>query len=214
MTIIPIDQNQIDISVIQKAADFINDGMIIAFPTDTLYGIGCDPFNIEAINKLFSLKSRTKQKPINLLIDSERQLNEIVEDLPDVTQLLIESFWPGALTLIFKKKKIIPSILTSNLPTIGVRMPNNQIILELIKKVKRPLAVTSANISGKPSTTNAKQVYENFRDKIPLILDGGETSIGKESTIMDLTVIPPKILREGVLKMEDIQAILPYVETI
>ena len=212
--IIPINPNQIDMAVIQLAADYIVKGEIVAFPTDTLYGIGCDPFNIKAIEKMFSLKSRSKQKPINLLIESENQLHEITEDLPTITQLLIEDFWPGALTLIFKKKKTIPSILTSNLPSIGIRMPNNPIILELIRKVKRPLAVTSANISGKPNTTNAKQVYENFRKEIPLILDGGETSAGKESTIIDLTVDPPKILREGILRLEEIRETLPYIEKI
>ena len=194
------------------AAELIKEGEIIAFPTDTIYGLGCSVFNEMAIKKLFALKSRDLTKPINVLIGSREQLSYIAEEIPESINEIIKEFWPGDLTLILTKKKEIPEILTSGLNTIGVRMPNNKVTLRLICEINTPLAATSANISGKPSITNAKQIFDHFQNKIPLILDGGRSEIGEESTIISLVTSPPKVLRHGSLSVEKLKKIITNLE--
>lgn len=197
---------------IKLAAELIEEGEIIAFPTDTLYGLGCSIFDENAIRNLFELKCRNLTKPINALIGSIEQLSYVAENIPLIVYEVIKEFWPGDLTLILQKKNEIPNILTNGMNTIGVRMPNNEVTLRLICEVDKPLATTSANISGKPSITNAKQVLDNFRNKIPLILDSGESKIGKESTIISLVTEPPSIIRQGSLSIEKLKRIIPNLK--
>ncbi|MCG3220541.1 MAG: threonylcarbamoyl-AMP synthase [Candidatus Heimdallarchaeota archaeon] len=197
---------------IKLAAELIEEGEIIAFPTDTLYGLGCNVFDENAIRNLFEIKSRDLAKPINVLIGSKEQLSYVAEKIPDITNKIIKEFWPGDLTLILHKKSEIPNILTNGIDTIGVRMPNNEVTLRLICEIDKPLATTSANISGKPSITNAIQILENFKDKIPLILDGGESKIGKESTIISLVTEPPSVIRLGSLSIEKLKRVIPNLE--
>ena len=197
---------------IQLTPKLIDEGEIIAFPTDTLYGIGCNAFDEQAIRKLYHLKNRNFSKPINVLIGSVEQLYDITDKIPSIAKEIIKEFWPGDLTLVLTKKRVVPNILTAGLDTIGVRMPNNEVTLRMICEIGKPLATTSANISGKPSITNAKQILEYFNKKIPLILDGGESEIGQESTIISLVSSPPKILRQGSLSSEKLKKILPDLE--
>ena len=197
---------------IKFASNLIDEGEIIAFPTDTLYGLGCNAFDERAIRKLYKLKNRDLSKPINVLIGSEKQLSDITDRNLSITKELTKEFWPGDLTLILNKNQNVPDILTAGLKTIGVRMPNNEATLRMISEIGKPLAATSANISGKPSITNAKQILEYFDKKIPLILDGGESEIGEESTIISLITTPPKILRQGSLSIEKLKKIIHNLE--
>ena len=197
---------------LKLAVKFLKEGKIIAFPTDTLYGLGCDVFNNEAIRNLFDLKNRDYKKPINVLIGSKKQLTTVAKDLPTEIDRIIDEFWPGDLTLILSKKEEIPEILTGGLNTIGVRMPNNEITLKLICEVNTPLATTSANISGKPSITEALQIYDNFKNKIPLILDDGTSKIGTESTIVNLISVPPKVIRQGSLSFQRLKKTISDLE--
>jgi L-threonylcarbamoyladenylate synthase len=194
---------------LKSAAKLIEEGKIIAFPTDTLYGLGCNVFDEKAIKNLFNLKSRDLTKPINVLIGSNKQLSYVADKIPDNVEEIMNEFWPGDLTLIFHKKKKIPKILTGGLETIGVRMPNNDFTLDLICKIDTPLATTSANVSGKPSITNAHQILENFENRIPLILDGGDSEIGQESTIVSLVTDPPSVIRKGSLSINRLKLLLP-----
>ncbi|MCG3226837.1 MAG: threonylcarbamoyl-AMP synthase [Candidatus Heimdallarchaeota archaeon] len=197
---------------IKLATEMIDEGEIIAFPTDTLYGLGCNVFNESAIRNLFEIKNRSFTKPINVLIGSIEQLSYVAENIPIIVHEVIREFWPGDLTLILHKRGEIPSILTNGMSTIGVRMPNNDVTLRLIREIDKPLATTSANISGRPSITNANQILENFEDKIPLILDGGVSEIGEESTIVSLVTEPPSVIRVGSLPIEKLKRIINNLE--
>ena len=190
--------------VINSAANLIRNGELVGFPTDTLYGIGCDAFNLKATEKLFLLKERPFSKPINLLISELNQIKSIVPLITQTAKKLISEFWPGALTIIFPKKKGILENISGGLESIGVRMPNYIITLQLIKQVNMPIAATSANLSGHTSSTTVEEVIDHFQNKIPLIIDGGKTPLELGSTIVDITEDTPKILREGFIPKEEI----------
>ncbi|MHA2309351.1 MAG: L-threonylcarbamoyladenylate synthase [Candidatus Heimdallarchaeaceae archaeon] len=197
---------------IKLAAEMIDEGEIIAFPTDTLYGLGCNVFNESAIRNLFEIKNRSFTNPINVLIGSIEQLSYVAENIPIIAHKVIKEFWPGDLTIILHKRSMVPNILTNGKGTIGVRLPNNDVTLRLICEIDKPLATTSANISERPSITNADQILENFKDKIPLILDGGESKIGEESTIISLVTEPPSVIRLGSLSIEKLKRIIHNLE--
>jgi L-threonylcarbamoyladenylate synthase len=197
---------------IKLTVKLIDKGEIIAFPTDTLYGLGCDAFNVQAIKKLYQIKKRDFSKPINVLIGSEEQLPFITDIISPIIEDIIKEFWPGDLTLILNKRREVPDVLTAGLNTIGVRMPDNSVTLRMIREIGKPLATTSANISGKPSITNAQQIIENFNTRIPLILDGGDSKIGQESTIISLVTSPPKIVRQGSLPLKKLRKIIHDLE--
>ena len=196
------------LDVIDKAVRLIQDGELVAFPTDTLYGIGCNAFNLEATEKLFLLKERPFSKPINLLISELNQIKQIVTEISVPAQKLISNFWPGALTIIFPKKKGTLENISGGSDSIGVRMPNYIITLQIIKRTNLPLAVTSANLSGKESSTTAEEVINHFQNKIPMIIDGGKTPLELGSTIVDVSEKKPKILREGYISSDLIDKVL------
>ena len=198
-------------SSIKKAAEIIKNGGIVAFPTETVYGLGADAFNPKAIAKIFQAKGRPSDNPLIVHLRTSQDLKLVARNIPQIAHQLIEKFWPGPLTLILKNKKIIPNIVSGGLNTVAVRMPDNKIALELIKKVGSPLAAPSANISGRPSGTDAKTVFEDFGNTIDLILNDGKTKIGVESTILDLTITPPAILRQGGVTIEEIRKNIPNV---
>lgn len=198
---------------IEKAAEIIKLGGIVAFPTETVYGLGANAFNEKAVAKIFLAKGRPSDNPLIVHISSSQDdiLGMITRDIPAIAGILIKKFWPGALTLILKKRKIIPNIVSGGLDTVAVRMPNNKTALKLIETAGTPIAAPSANISGRPSGTDAQTVFEDFGNNIDLILDGGPTKIGVESTVIDLTVSPPTILRQGGVTVEEIRDIIPKV---
>ncbi len=179
--------------------DAIKSGGIFAFPTDTVYGLGCDIFNAEAGNKIYEIKSRDRRKPLTALIGSIEQVEEICLDIPPIYYKLAQTFFPGALTLVLKKKESISDTITAGLQTIGVRMPNSQYLLDVIATLGAPIASTSANISAKGSVRNSTQVINEFSGIIPLIIDGGECTIGIESTVCDISGAEIKLLRQGAI---------------
>lgn len=189
---------------IQISSAMLLSGELGIFPTDTVYGIGCNAFNEKAINKLFELKSRDYSKPITVLISNFDMLNNLVVNISKEEQKLIDTFWPGALTIIFNKKPEISNLLTSNLDTIGIRMPNNKIALDLLNYANIPLATTSANISGKSAGIQILDFYNTFNNKVDFIIDNGISDIKIASTVVQIINNKPHILREGSITKQEI----------
>src|SRR6056297_748292 len=184
--------------VIKKAADLIKKGEVVAFPTETVYGLGANALNSNAVEKIFKAKGRPSDNPLIAHIATKKQLLSLINtDIPVVAEKLIDTFWPGPLTIIFNKSKIVPDITTASLQTVAVRMPSHPVALALIKKAQSPLAAPSANSSGLPSPTKAEHVYNDLNGKIPLIVDGGICNIGVESTVIEIIDNHVNILRPG-----------------
>lgn len=197
---------------IQEAAKIINLGGLVAFPTETVYGLGANAFNEKAIAKIFLAKERPADDPLIVHISETTALEKIVLEIPDCAQKLIKQFWPGPLSLIFKKGSLIPTNVTAGLDTVAIRMPSNKIALQLIKLSGIPIAAPSANLFGKPSPTIAQHVINDLDGKIDLIIDGGPTDIGVESTILDVTTTPPTLLRPGGITLEMIEKVIGKIE--
>ena len=209
--IIKIDPDEPQEETIEEAARIIKDGGLVALPTETVYGLGTDALNEEAVKKIFEIKGRPLDKPLSILIGRKEKLIKYVQEIPKAAEILIAKFWPGPLTLIFKASSFIPDIVRGRNNTIGIRMPDCKIARKIIQASGVPLACPSANLSGKPSPTKAFEVAKGLRERIDLILDGGETKIGVESTVLDLTTSPPSILREKALKREKIEEVIGKV---
>lgn len=192
----PIDEN------LKKARMILKKGGVIAYPTETFYGLGVDPFNEDAVKKLFELKGRGFDKPVSILVKDENALTSIVEEIPIAAKRLIKRFWPGPLTIIFKAKKGIPKILTANKGKIGVRVSSNQIAKKLLAIIDMPITTTSANPSGEKSPLAAQEVERYFGDKVDAIIDGGRLEGKLGSTIVDATGKGIKILRQGEITEE------------
>ena len=190
-----------DRELLQQAAQIIKRGGLVAFPTETVYGLGADGFNEEAAKKIYAAKGRPSDNPLILHIAEEKQLEQIVKKIPEKAKKLMESFWPGPLTIILEKKENVPYTTTGGLDTVAIRMPNHLGALSFLKAVQTPIAAPSANTSGRPSPTKAEHVLEDMKGKIDMILDGGEVGIGIESTIIDMTSVP-MILRPGFITQE------------
>lgn len=185
-------------------AKILKEGNVVVYPTDTVYGIGTI-VEENALRKLFAAKKRDLNKPINVLISDIKMIYEVAEDISALELKIIKNFFPGPLTIILKKKKGIPDILTAGLDTVGVRMPDNEIALKLISLVNHPLATTSANISGKPSDTNIAAAKKDLEaSNVAMFIDGGESKIGIPSTIVKVQNNEIIILREGSISKEDI----------
>jgi L-threonylcarbamoyladenylate synthase len=195
MATVKIDPEHPGAKSIKKAARTLKKGGIVAFPTDTVYGIGAMPFDKKAVGKLYDIKKRGKKKPIAILISSKKMAGKFAADMPSKAKKLIAKYWPGPLTLVFKKRNSIPDFLTSGLPTIGIRMPKNDIALKLIKKAGGSLAVTSANISGNRPAISADLIKK--LKGIDLIIDGGRCKIGTPSIVIDARRNKLKVLRKG-----------------
>jgi L-threonylcarbamoyladenylate synthase len=191
---------------IEKAAAILKRGGIVAFPTDTVYGIGVNALDQKAVTKIYKIKKRNRNKPLIIMIAAKNDAEKYAY-LTVKSKRLIAKFWPGPLTLVLKTKKSIPKYLTKD-GTIGLRMPKNRIFISLARACKFTLATTSANFSGEKSTTSAQEVAEKLRRKVDLIIDGGRAKIGVGSTVIDMTSTKPKILRQGVITLNDIKKIL------
>ncbi len=202
--ILQIDRNNVDIDKIKYAAYVLKSGGIVVFPTETVYGLGANGLLEDAVNKVFVAKGRPADNPLILHVASELEIRDLVSYIPDFSKKLIAEFWPGPLTLIFKKSTIVPNIITAGLDTVAIRMPSDTIANLLIKEAGVPIAAPSANISGRPSGTDAKHVIEDLSGKVDLILDAGDSKVGLESTVLDVTVNPPILLRPGAVTPEQI----------
>lgn len=196
---------------IRKAAEVINNGGIVLFPTETVYGIGANALNDDAVKKIFIAKGRAQDNPLILHISDMDMLDDVAENITEVEYKLMDAFWPGPFTIILNKKDGIAKIATCNGNTVGVRMPSNKIAHDLIKESGVPIAAPSANISGKPSGTNLTDIIDELKDKVDYIIDGGETDIGIESTVVRVINDEVKILRPGKITKEDIQKIMSCV---
>lgn len=195
----------------KEAVDLIIHGEIVAFPTETVYGLGGNALNSQSIEKIFIAKGRPQDNPLIVHISSFKMLEEIVLDIPSEAKKLIKQFWPGPLTILFKKNKCIPDNVTAGLPTVAVRMPSNPIAKRLIELANVPIAAPSANSSGKPSPTSADHVFQDLNGKIPLIIDGGNCQVGVESTVLSLEHEIPVILRPGGVTIESLKQYIPKV---
>ncbi len=193
-----------DINSILLAAKLISSNEIIGFPTETVYGLGGNAFSEEAVRKIFTAKNRPADNPLIVHISSLKQLDDVANAYSDLAKKLMASFWPGPLSLILKAKDCVPKIVTAGLDTVAVRMPAHPVARDLISKAKVPIAAPSANISGKPSSTTANHVYEDFKGKIPLIIDGGECQFGLESTVVavdkEITILRPGAITKEMLE--------------
>lgn len=192
-----------DPTSIDTAINLLHDGEIIAFPTDTVYGLGTNAFHSPGIIKLFEAKGRDSNKAIAVLIGSIDQMALLTDDLNANARKLIERFWPGGLTIVVPKRKDIPELLSAG-TSIGIRMPDHPIALELLQKFG-PIATTSANLSGGNNPQNAKNVRDQLNNRVPLILDGGECPGGIPSTVVDCTTEDIRILRQGAITQQDIE---------
>jgi len=188
--------------LIREATRTLGDGGVIGYPTETVYGLGADAYNEEALERLFTIKGREKDKPISILVPSTKMLEEVASRIPLVALNLIRDHWPGALTIIFEASKRCSPVLTGDSGKIGVRISPHPIARQLAEALNRPITSTSANLSGMPSLADPDEVYRIFRGRIDLIVDGGKTAGEGESTIIDVTVSPPRVLREGLVKLK------------
>ena len=191
------------------AAEFIEKGGIVAFPTETVYGLGANVFDEKAVEKIFMAKGRPNDNPLIAHVGSLEQIKQLVSTITESAQKFIEAFFPAPLTIVLPKAEKIPLIATANLNTIGVRMPNSKLAQEFLKACQTPLVAPSANLSGKPSPTTWQAVYEDLNGKIDCILQGEMTEIGLESTVVDCTSPVPLVLRAGAITLEQLQKIVP-----
>ncbi|MFA4924355.1 MAG: L-threonylcarbamoyladenylate synthase, partial [Ignavibacteriaceae bacterium] len=197
---------------IKKAAEIIRHGGLVAFPTETVYGLGADGLNPVAAAKIFEVKNRPTFNPLILHIEDIARLNSIVEIPSEKVYDLIEEFWPGPLTLVLPKKSNVPEIVTGGLATVAVRMPDNFIALALIKESGTPIAAPSANLFGQLSPTRAEHVKKQLGDKIDMILDGGKCTVGIESTILLIEKEEITLLRHGGIPLEDLREVVGEIK--
>lgn len=203
-------KNKIEYEKLKEMGETIQKGEIVIFPTETVYAIGTNGLDEEAIKKLYKIKQRPLDKPTSLLVSNMEMVENLVADITEKEYKLMQTFFPGPLTIILKKKDIVPNILTGNTNTIGIRMPENEIARKLIEYANVPIAAPSANISNKPSGTNIENIINDFKETVDYYIDGGESKIGLGSTIVKIENNVPVILREGSITKEQIYECLKY----
>ncbi len=189
------------------ASSLLRDGNLVAFPTETVYGLGADALQPEAVRGIFAAKGRPADNPLIVHISDRAQLTDLCE-IPEASLPLMDAFWPGPLTLLFPRKKTVPDVVTAGLMTVAIRMPSHPGAAALLRACGLPIAAPSANRSGRPSPTTAAHVLEDMRGRIPLILDGGSCQVGLESTVLDLTHGEPVILRPGGITQDMLEKVL------
>lgn len=194
---------------IQAAGAVLRRGGLVAFPTETVYGLGANALSAEAVEAIFKAKQRPADNPLIVHVADASVVRQLASHVTPVAELLMTAFWPGPLTIILPKAKHIPGVVTAGLATVAIRMPRHQVALELIRASGVPIAAPSANISGRPSPTRAEHVWRDLAGKIDCILDGGPCSVGVESTVVDCTESPPLVLRPGGVTLEDLRSIVP-----
>lgn len=189
------------------AGEIIKSGGQVAFPTETVYGLGANALDAAAVSMIYKIKGRPSDNPMIVHIAAAADIEKLAKNVPEQAFMLAEAFWPGPLTMVLRRRECVPDTTTGGLNTVGIRMPDNEAALELIRQSGCPIAAPSANISGKPSPTCAEHVYQDLRGKIPFIIDGGACRVGIESTVLDMTGSIPVILRPGAIGKSDIREI-------
>jgi L-threonylcarbamoyladenylate synthase len=197
--ILKINGNHSEDAVLSRAAETLKAGGIVAYPTETFYGLGADATNEKAIQKIFAVKGRNFNNPISLIIAKEENLPELVQEVPESARKLIQAFWPGALTIVFQASRNVSPLLTAGTGKIGIRLSGYVSARSIAERLGKPITATSANKSGSPECTTAQEVADQIGDKVDAIIDLGVTPGGKGSTIIDVTSHPPQILREGII---------------
>lgn len=198
-----------DPQTIRRARRLLRSGQVVVFPTDTVYGVGAHAFQTEAVAGLYAAKNRPATKAIPILVAQIEDVARVARIVPAVAWRLAERFWPGGLTLVLPGAKKVPSIVTAGGDSVAVRCPDHAVPLALINAIGAPLAATSANLSGQPSPASVRQVLAQLAGRVPLIIDGGDCPGGVPSTVVDLSVSPPRLLRAGAIPIEAVRDLLP-----
>ena len=209
--VLPVEWDQPEAcrEALQHIQSVLKSGGVIAFPTDTFYGLGADPFNPEAVSKIFRIKQRPADKPLLVLIHSADQLNSLTEEITPLAKLLMQQFWPGSLTLLLKAAPSLPRELTAGTGKVGIRLPAHLFTVQLLERLGRPLTAPSANISGQREPKAIWELANTLGEELDLLVDGGPAPGGKPSTILDATTDPPTLIREGAVSLKDLKLILP-----
>jgi L-threonylcarbamoyladenylate synthase len=210
--VLSVDPSNPDPAVIEQAAALIRDGQLVAFPTETVYGLGANALDAHAVARIFVAKGRPSNDPIIVHIQALDQLSDVTTQVSDLAHALIDAFWPGPLTLVLPRNPRVPPNVSAGLPTVGVRMPSHPVALALIKAAAVPIAAPSANLFAHSSPTTARHVLDDLQSRISLILDAGPTSVGIESTIVDLSSDHPQVLRPGGVPLDAITRLIPGVQ--
>lgn len=193
------------VSQIDKAIEILSTGGIVVYPTDTVYGLGCNAFNIEAVERVYKVKRRPLNLPLPVLLADTSQLDMVVDFVPEMARFLIRRFWPGGLTLVLYKKAWLPAIVTAGSDKVAVRVPNHAVPLTIIRGLGSPIIGTSANISDRPSPVTVEEAKEQLGEQVDLFIDAGRCPGGIESTIVDVTTETPVILRAGIIPESEIR---------
>ena len=193
---------------LSEAKMLINDGEVVAIPTETVYGLAANTFDEDAVKKIFIAKGRPSDNPLIVHIAKFEDLAPLVKEIPEKVKIMAEKFWPAPLTMIMKKSEKISNVVSGNLDTVAVRLPKSKFARDIIESCGVPLAAPSANLSGSPSPTNAKYVFDDMNGRIPLIIDGGSSEIGVESTVISFAEDPPRLLRPGGVTLEEMTELI------
>jgi L-threonylcarbamoyladenylate synthase len=207
-TVLPTDTPDFFQSAVRRAAELLRAGEVVALPTETVYGLAANALNAKAVTKIFEVKGRPAHNPIIVHVASREMARRCVTDWPAAAEQLANGFWPGPLTLVLPKSRAIPDLVTAGGATVGVRWPSHPFMQAVIGECGFPLAAPSANLSNAVSPTNAEHVRKSLGDRIALIVDGGQSQVGIESTVVDLTTIPPRVLRPGMIHEESLTAVV------
>lgn len=207
-----IDKDNIDLEELKKHAKLLSEGKTVIFPTETVYGLGANALDEDAVKKIYEAKGRPSDNPLIVHIHEKEQVHELAKDVNDNAKIVMDRFWPGPITIILNKKDIVPKTTSGGLDTVAIRMPSHEIAKEIIKQSGVPIAAPSANISGRPSPTKAQHVKDEMEGRVSGIVLGGDSNFGLESTVLDLTSETPMILRPGSITKEDLESVLGKVE--
>lgn len=200
--VLKIDSSRFDPEVLLPAAVALAEGKLVAFPTETVYGLGANALDPIAVGRIFKAKGRPSDNPLIVHISRIEDINQLIVSMPEKARILADAFWPGPLTMVLNKSNLVPDVITAGLSTVAVRVPDNEIALSLIGQAGVPVAAPSANLSGKPSPTDAAHVIQDLSGRIDFIIDGGNCKVGLESTVIDMTADPPVVLRPGGITAE------------
>ena len=206
-----IDEKHTDKDEIKKQAEILKEGKTVIFPTETVYGLGANALDENAVSKIYEAKGRPSDNPLIVHIYDKKQVNELAEEINENAKIIMDRFWPGPITIILKKKDIVPMRTSGGLNTVAIRMPSNPIAKALLEEVELPIAAPSANISGRPSPTRGNHVYKEMNNRVDGIILGGDCTFGLESTVLDLTNDIPTILRPGSITKEDLESVIGKV---
>ena len=207
--ILPVDPRSPQPDVIARAATCLRDGGLVAFPTETVYGLGANALDAVAVERIFTAKHRPSHDPLIVHVASAADITRVAERIPALAWPLAEAFWPGPLTLVLPRQSLVPDVVTAGGPTVAVRVPRHPVARALIAAAGVPVAAPSANLFSRPSPTTAAHVLSDLDGRIDIVLDGGPTDVGVESTVLDLTTTPPRILRPGAVTFEMLRTFMP-----